>query len=323
MAEGDAGQPVDADMDVRRRLAPARRVEVAAARRAAADEDRVEALAEHRLQAVDATRGDEFAAGRQRVADLLVDHLVGQAELRDLAAHHAAGLQVRIEHDDFVADRCEIAGDRQRRRPGADAGDALAVASLRRLGQAVRDVAFAVGGDAFQAADRDRLFLQAAAPARGLARAIAGSSQNSGEDVRLPVDHIGAVMVALGDAPNVFGHRRMRRAGPLTIDHFVEVIGMRVVGRLHDVHTLLAVPSRKFFVLGPAAFNPDRPASQARPSSSYINSWKLLKLSTTRQITFSFPGRGPMGCDPRARCRRADSPAARDRSGRACADARR
>ena len=97
--------------------AAAGNVEVAPVRRAAADEDRVVALAEQRLEAVDASRGDETAAGRQRVADLFVDHFVGQAEFRDLAAHHAAGARIGIEHDDLVADRGEIAGDGQRGGP--------------------------------------------------------------------------------------------------------------------------------------------------------------------------------------------------------------
>ena len=54
VAERDRGQPVDADMDVGGRFLAARDVEVAAARRAGADEDRVVALGQQRLQAVDA-----------------------------------------------------------------------------------------------------------------------------------------------------------------------------------------------------------------------------------------------------------------------------
>ena len=54
MAERDRGQPVDADMDVGRRLLPAGDVQVAAARRAGADEDRVVVFGQQRLQAVDA-----------------------------------------------------------------------------------------------------------------------------------------------------------------------------------------------------------------------------------------------------------------------------
>src|ERR1700726_892769 len=54
MTEGDARQPVDADMDVGGGLLSARNIEVAAARRAGADEDRVIAFGQERLEAVDA-----------------------------------------------------------------------------------------------------------------------------------------------------------------------------------------------------------------------------------------------------------------------------
>ena len=54
VAERDAGEPIDADMDVGRGFLAAGNLELASARRAAADEDRVVAFGEHRLQAVDA-----------------------------------------------------------------------------------------------------------------------------------------------------------------------------------------------------------------------------------------------------------------------------
>ena len=105
--------------------------------------------------------------GRQRIADLLVDHLVGQAELRDLAAHHAAGPRVGVEHGDFVADRGEIARDGQRGGPGADAGDPLAVAFVGgAFGRRSGDVALVVGGDALEPADGDRLLLRRARAGR-------------------------------------------------------------------------------------------------------------------------------------------------------------
>ena len=173
--------------------------------------------------------------------------------------------------DDLVADRGEIAGDGQRRWPGADAGDALAVALIGGLGQTIPNVALAVGGDALQPADRDRLFLHASAPAGGLARAVAGAPENAGEDVRLPVDHIGADMVAVGDAANIFGHRRMRRAGPLAIDHFVEVVGIREVSRLHDaVFSLPPQPESKRFLL-----------ARIQPRSSGESSENMDKVKLT------------------------------------------
>ena len=129
-------QPVDADVDVLRRFLAAGDVEVAPARRAGADEHRVAAFGEQRLQAVDALAAAELDAEVEDVAALLVDHLLGQAEFRDLRAHHAAGLRVAVEHDAFVAERREIARDRQRgraaRRPARCACRSCVAAGLGR-----------------------------------------------------------------------------------------------------------------------------------------------------------------------------------------------
>src|SRR5690606_12673965 len=70
--EGHRREPVDADVDVRGRLPPAGQVEVAPARRAAADEDRVVAFVEQRLHRVDAGAGAEIDAEVEHVAGLLV-----------------------------------------------------------------------------------------------------------------------------------------------------------------------------------------------------------------------------------------------------------
>ena len=133
-------------------------VEVAAARRAGADEDGVVAFREHRLEAVDALAEARLdAAHAEDVADLLVDHRFGQAEARDLAADHAAAARLRIVDDELVAERREVARDGQRGGAGADQRDALAVPRAGALGRRSRDVVLVVGGDALQAADRDRL----------------------------------------------------------------------------------------------------------------------------------------------------------------------
>ena len=138
VAERDAGEPVDADMDVLGRFLAAGNVEVAAARRAAADEDRVKVFGEQRLHAVDALAADEFDAEIEDVAAFLVDHAFRQAEFRNLRAHHAAGLRVLIEHDAFVAHRREIARHRERGGAAADERDALAVLLSRRASAAGR-----------------------------------------------------------------------------------------------------------------------------------------------------------------------------------------
>ena len=110
-------------------------VDVAPARRAAADEHRVELLGEQRLQAVDALPGPEVDAEIEHVAHFLVDHRLRQPELRDLRAHHPAALRVAVEDDALVAERRQVARDRERRRTGAHERDALAVA-LRRGAEA-------------------------------------------------------------------------------------------------------------------------------------------------------------------------------------------
>ena len=232
-------------MDVARSFFSPRNVKIAPARRAAADENRVVAFTHQALEAVDAPFGDELAAGRQGIADLFVDDLVGQAKLWDLAPHHAAGARVGIEHHNFVADRGQIARDRQRRRSGADAGDALAVSLWRRAGQERGDVMLVIGGDALQPTDRDRLLLEASSATGGLARTVACASQNPREHIRLPVDHIGAVVVSRGDLADIFGNGGVRRASPLTIDHLVEITRIRDVRRLHAFLSFRPFPRGK------------------------------------------------------------------------------
>jgi rhodanese-related sulfurtransferase len=109
--------------------------------------------------------------------------------------------------------------------------------------QQVADVALVVGGDALQAADRDRLLalaavrrfvLDAAAPTRRFAGAVAGAPEDAGKDVRHPVDHVGLAVAAGGDQANVFGNGRVGRACPLAIDDFVEIVGDADIGRLQD-----------------------------------------------------------------------------------------
>ena len=112
VAERDGREPVDADMDVGGGFLAAGNVEVAAARRAGADEDRVAVFGQQRLEAVDALAAAELDAEIEDVVALLVDHRFRQAEARDLRADHAAGLGVLVEHD---AVDSRAARDRARR----------------------------------------------------------------------------------------------------------------------------------------------------------------------------------------------------------------
>src|ERR1700675_3365426 len=111
MAERNARQPFNADVNVACRFAAPGDVEIAPPRRAAADENRIVAFCDEALETVDAPFGDKLTASGQSVADLFVDDLIRQAKLWNLAPHHTAGARVGIEHHDLVADRGEIARD--------------------------------------------------------------------------------------------------------------------------------------------------------------------------------------------------------------------
>src|SRR5690242_7953422 len=233
VAERNVGEPLDADVDVLGRFLAPGNVELAPARRAGTDEDRVVVFGEQLLQAVDAVAALELDAEVEDVVGFLVDHGVGQAEFRDLAPHHAARFRVGIEHGAVIAERHEIARHRKRGGTAADQRNALAV--LRPgFRHAVLDVVLEVGGDALEAADRDGIFLDAAAATSRLARAVAGASQDSRKHVRLPIDHVGVAVAALGDQADVFRNGGVRGTGPLAIDHLVEVVGRRNVGRFHS-----------------------------------------------------------------------------------------
>src|SRR5260221_1447918 len=227
-------------MDVLRRFFPAGNIEVASARRARADEDRVIALLDKLFHAVDFHTALELDAEIEDVADLLVDHFHRQAEARDLRPDHAAGARILVEYGDVVAEGREIARDGERRGPGADAGDAPAVSLRGGLWDSRLDVAPVVGGDALQAADPDGfgflsvIFPDAPSPAGGLAGAVAGAAEDSRENVGVPVDHVGVVVTPCSDQADVFGDWSMGRAGPLAIYDLVKVVGCTDISRLQN-----------------------------------------------------------------------------------------
>ena len=243
VAERDGGEPFDADMEVRRGFLAARNIQVAATRRTGADEHGVPVLIQYLFQGVDAFVDEVDVADAGDVIDLLVDHLNRQAEVRNLRPHHAAQLRVLIEQGDLIAQHSQIARDGQRGRPGAQAGNLAPVGNFGRLGHAGVDVVLIVGGHALQAADCHRLLaaagqvlvLHPATAARRFARAVAGAAQNSGEDVRLPVEHIGVGKAAMRDHPDIFRHWRMGGTGPLAIHNFMEVVWIGYVSRLQTM----------------------------------------------------------------------------------------
>ncbi len=300
VAEGNARQPVDADMDVLGCFLAARYVEIAPARRAAAHHDRVVALGQQCGEAVDARSATELDAHVEDIADLLVDHRLGKAKLRDLTAYHPAGLRVAVEDCALVAERRQVARRSQRGRSGADEGDALSVLARRALRHPVADVvALLVGGDALQAADRDRFRLDPVlalfhptAAASGLTGPVAGAAENAGKDVGLPVDHVGVAVTTRGDQPYVFGNRCMGGTRPLAIDNLVKVIGCRDIRRLQTFLRPQPIPRRAFIPCFSYRYGPGKSWRDSRQVPRYYASHTPVKrslLSIARSMVIQVP----------------------------------
>src|SRR5216683_32770 len=246
VAERHRGEPVDTDVNIGPCFLAPGYPELAAARHAGADEDRVVAFAEQLLQAVYAPAASELDAEIEDVIGLLVDHGIRQPEFRNLGSHHAARLRVGIEHRAVIAERRQVARDGERGGATTDDRNALAVFRSRPR-HPVFDVILEVGGYALQPADRDRSVFDAAAAARGLARTIAGPSQNSRKYIRFPVDHVSVAIAAFSDQPDVFWNWRVRGTGPLAVDNFVKVVGCRNISRFHSYLVRAMTRSRAAF----------------------------------------------------------------------------
>jgi hypothetical protein len=113
VAEGDRGQPVDADVDVLFRLLAAGNFEVLAARRAGADEHRVVAFRQDRLEALHLAAEAFLNAHVDDAVDLLVEHLLRQAERGDVGPHETAAFGVLLEQRDVIAERQQVARHRE------------------------------------------------------------------------------------------------------------------------------------------------------------------------------------------------------------------
>ena len=231
------------DPRLARRLTPtAREVEFFAPRGTAADEDRVEALFEQRTEARDGRVVPDIDTHVEDHLRLLVEHLRGEAERRDVRPHQPAGFVMLLEDRDGVPEWQEVVRHGERGRAGSDAGDPLPVLFFRHARQAIGDVAAQVRCDSLQSADGDGGPIHPLAPTGGLARSVAGAPEDRGEDVRLPVDHVGVVVATLGDQADVLGNVRMRRTRPLAVHYLV------VVARILDVRWFHVSPLQIVFV---------------------------------------------------------------------------
>ncbi len=148
VTEGDAGEPIDADMDVAGCFLASGDFEIASSRRSATDEYRIPIVRQQRLQAADEFPEAGLDIHVEDQVDLFVGDRFRQAEARDLCPHHAAALGVAVEQHAVIAERHQIARDSKRGRAGPDEGNALAVFLAGDGGQIGADVALVIGGDA-------------------------------------------------------------------------------------------------------------------------------------------------------------------------------
>ncbi len=124
---------------------------------------------------------------------------------------------------------------------------ALTVLSVWDFREEMRDFAAKIGSDAFQPANSNRLSVEATAAAGWLARAIAGAAKNRRKHIRLPIDHIGVGISALGDQADVLGDVGVRRARPLAVDYFVEIVRIVNVCGLHSLALGQLLGAKRFF----------------------------------------------------------------------------
>ena len=225
-------QPVDSDMDVLG-VVTAGQLQLLAARRAGADENRVVTLAQQFLHALDRRVIMNGGAHVEDVADFLIEHIGRQTEGRNVVAHQAAGHVVGLKDGAVVSQRQQVVRHGQRSRAGADQCDFLAVLFGRRFRQAVGNVAAMIRGHALEPADGHRFLIHATAAAGRFAGPVADAAENAGEHVAVAVDHVGVIETALGDQADVFGNIGMSGAAPLAVDDLVEIVRIGSVCPLH------------------------------------------------------------------------------------------
>ncbi len=154
--------------------------------------------------------GPEIHAHAEDVADLLVEHLLGQTIRGDAVAEHAAGLRTGLQQGDGVALLAQVEGGGQPGRTGAHHGHRLAGVRGRTGGREVGGPL--VVGEALERTYGDRL-VHGRAAALILAGVRAHAAQDAGQGGRLADHRVGVGEAALGDHADVSGRVHARRAG--------------------------------------------------------------------------------------------------------------
>ena len=161
----------------------------------------------------------------------LVEHCFGQAETWNLAAHHAAAGDLFVEEVDFVTLRGEVTGNGQGGWATPDQGNFFAIFDQWNFWQPGLHIAFIIGSYPFEAANGHGFFINPATAARGFTRPVAGTSQYTRKNVRLPIDHVGFGVAFRRDQSDILRYGCMRWAGILTIHNFVEIFRIGYVCR--------------------------------------------------------------------------------------------
>ena len=99
--------------------------------------------------------------------------------------------------------------------------------------QPVPDIVTVIGSYPFQAANCNGFVFDAPAAASGLAGTIANTPQYRGKNIGFPVAHVGIRKLALCDHSDIARNVCVCRAGPLTVDNFVEIFRLGGIGWLH------------------------------------------------------------------------------------------
>ena len=166
------------------------------------DQYRIKALLEEIIEPLYPCFQPELDTEIENVLYLAIDDRTRQAEFWHADTQHAAGDGKGFEDSDTIASAAKILGGGHTAWPGADDGDALVEAARDGLWRNPRLGVDAVGDEALESADVDRL-VNLGAAARCLAAVVADAPADRGKGIVLDDGAIGVVDAALADQRDV------------------------------------------------------------------------------------------------------------------------
>ena len=100
------------------------------------------------------------------------------------------------------------------------------------------DLALEISGYSLEPANCNWFCLDASAATRGLARPVTSSTQNTREDVGIPIDHIRVGISSSRNQADIFWDWRMRRTGILAIYNLMKIFWIFYVGWVQGLNYL-------------------------------------------------------------------------------------